>query len=136
MKAKHIYLTAYYLQRPRDPSKTHIKGYVTNPENMIWDENVELNNGLSSKDREYAQVVLDFTDKKVITNKFNQERDFDKLFKYYFEGYHKYITQVMSQLDPAYLTKMVEEMQAELDVEPTQETDNGLQPVQIQEEKA
>lgn len=136
MKTKHIYLTAYYLQRPKDPKKTHIKGYVTNPENMVWDENVEINNGLSSKDREYAHVVLDFTDKKVITNKFNEERDFDKLFKYYFEGYHKYITQVMTQLDPEYLTKMVEEMQTELDAEPDQETNDGLQPVPNQEEKA
>lgn len=136
MKTKHIYLTAYYLQRPRDPKKTHIKGYITDPNNMIWDENVEISHGLSSKDREFAQVVLDFTEKKVVTNKFNQERDFDKLFKYYFEGYHKYITQVMTQMDPEYLTKMVAEMQAELDAEPEQETTDGLQSVQNQEEKA
>ena len=136
MKTKHIYLTAFYLQRPRDPKKTHIKGYITDPNNMIWDENVEISHGLSSKDREYAQVVLDFTEKKVVTNKFNQERDFDKLFKYYFEGYHKYITQVMSQMDPEYLTKMVAEMQAELDARPEQETTDGLQSVQNQEEKA
>lgn len=118
MKTKHIYLIAYYLQRPRDPKKTHIKGYITDPNNMIWDENVEISHGLGSKDRQHAQVVLDFTEKKVITNKFNQERDFDKLFKYYFEGYHKYITQVMTQMDPEYLTKMVAEMQAELNNEP------------------
>lgn len=115
MKTKHIYLTAYYLQRPRDPSKTHIKGYITDPENMVWDENVEICNGLGSKDRQHAHVVLDFTDKTVVTNKFNQERDFNTLFKYFFEGYHKYITQVMTQLDPEYLNQMVEEMQAELD---------------------
>lgn len=136
MKNKHIYLTAYYLQRPRDPSKTHIKGYVTDPNNMLWDENVEISHGLSSKDRQYAHVVLDFTEKTVVTNKFNQERDFDKLFKYYFEGYHKYITQVMTQMDPEYLKKMVEEMQTELESSPEQETTNGLQSVPIQEEKA
>lgn len=136
MKAKNIYLIAYYLQRPKDPSKTHIKGYVTNPENMIWDENIEISHGLGSKDRQHAHVVLDFNDKKVITNKFNEERDFDKLFKYYFEGYHKYITQVMTQMDPEYLTKMVAEMQSELDAEPEQETNNGLQSVPSQEEKA
>lgn len=136
MKTKHIYLTAYYLQRPRDPKKTYIKGYITDPNNMIWDENVEISHGLGSKDRQHAQVVLDFTEKKVIANKFNQERDFDKLFKYYFEGYHKYITQVMSQMDPEYLTKMVAEMQSELDNQPEQETTDGLQSIQSQEEKA
>lgn len=136
MKSKNIYLVAYYLQRPRDPKKTHIKGYITNPENMVWDENVEICYGLGSKDRQHAHVILDFTDKAVITNKFNEERDFDKLFKYYFEGYHKYITQVMSQMDPEYLTKIVEEMQSELDTAPAQETNNEIQSVPSQEEKA
>lgn len=105
------------MQRPRDPSKTHIKGYIKDPANLVYDENLEITHGLSSKDRQHAQVVLDMNDKTVVTNKFNEERDFDKLFKYYFEGYHQYITQVMSQLDPAYMAKMVEEMQSELDAE-------------------
>lgn len=115
MKNKNIYLIAYYIQRPRDPSKTHIKGYIKDPANLIYDETVEITHGLSSKDRQHAQVVLDFTDKSVVTNKFNEQRDFDQLFKYYFEGYHKYITQVMAQLDPAYLQQMVDEIQADLD---------------------
>lgn len=118
MKTKHIYLTAFYLQRPKDPSKTHIKGYITDPNNMVWDENVEINNGLSSKDRAYAQIVLDLSEKIVVTNKLNDEKDFNTLFKYFFEGYHKYITQVMTQLDPGYLAKIVDELEAELTNEP------------------
>lgn len=114
MKTKNIYLIAYYLQRPKDPSKTHIKGYITDPANMVWDENVEISHGLGSKDRQHANVVLDLSEKKVITNKFNEERDFKTLFKYFFEGYHRYITQVMTQLDPDYLTQIVNELEAEL----------------------
>lgn len=102
------------MQRPKDPSKTHIKGYITDPANMVWDENVEISHGLGSKDRQHANVVLDLSEKKVITNKFNEERDFKTLFKYFFEGYHRYITQVMTQLDPDYLTQIVNELEAEL----------------------
>jgi len=37
------------------------------------------------------------------------------MFKYFFKGYHKYITEVMVKLDAEYFNSMLDEMQAELD---------------------
>ena len=129
MKNKNIHLIAFYTQRPRDPSRTHIKGYVKDPANMIWDERIEITRGLNSSDRIYAKIVLDLSEKRVITNKFNEDFDFKRLFKYFFEGYHQYVTQVMTQLDPEYLDTIVKELQEELDNTPEeaapQETENA-----------
>lgn len=128
MKNKNIHLIAFYTQRPRDPKKTHIKGYVTDPANMIWDERIEITRGLTPSDRMYAKIVLDLNEKRTVTNKFNGDLDFKRLFKYFFEGYHQYVTQVMTQLDPEYLTTVVTELQEELDNTPEEiatETENA-----------
>jgi hypothetical protein len=53
--------------------------------------------------------------KTVDTNRFNSNKDFDELFKYFFKGYHKYITQIMTQLDPEYFNQMLDAMQADID---------------------
>ena len=39
------------------------------------------------------------------------------MFKYFFKGYNKYITQVMVQLDAEYFNRMLDEMQAEWEAE-------------------
>ena len=49
---KHRYLFAKYLAKPRDPTKTHIKGYMTNPENVRYDEVVGFSVGLKKKDQD------------------------------------------------------------------------------------
>jgi hypothetical protein len=54
-------------------------------------------------------------------NSFNDVKNFDELFKYFFKGYHKYITEVMVKLDAEYFNKMLDEMQAELDTEKNEE---------------
>jgi hypothetical protein len=50
-------------------------------------------------------------------NSFNNNKNFDEMFKYFFKGYHKYITEIMVKLDAEYFNSMLDEMQGELDKE-------------------
>ena len=116
MKKQNIYLVAHYSTRPRDPKKTHISGYMKDPANHQIDEQVQISTRLRKQDVN-AKIIINLTDKKVEQNSFNGKKDFNELFKYFFKGYHKYVTEVMSKLDPEYFNSMLDEMQAELDSE-------------------
>ena len=115
MKKRSIYLVAHYVTRPRDPRKTHIPGYMSNPANHQYDEQVQVSTRLRPKDINMAKVIINLSNKTVDKNSFNSNKDFNELFKYFFKGYHKYITDVMVQLDAEYFNKMLDEMQAEVD---------------------
>ena len=116
MKKQNIYLVAHYTTKPRDPKKTHIPGYMKDPANHQIDEQVQISTRLRKQDVN-AKIIINLTDKKVEQNSFNNKKDFNELFKYFFKGYHKYVTEVMSKLDPEYFNAMLDEMQAELDIE-------------------
>jgi fructose-specific phosphotransferase system component IIB len=117
MKKQNIYLVAQYLAKPRDPRRTHIPGYMKDPANVRYDEQVQVSNRLRQQDLITAKIIINLSDKKVEQNSFNGNKDFNELFKYFFKGYHKYITEVMAKLDPEYFNQMLNEMQAELDKE-------------------
>jgi hypothetical protein len=121
MKKQNIYLVAQYLTKPRDPRKTHVPGYMKDPANVQYDEQVQVSTRLRKQDLATAKVIMNLTEKKVEQNRFNGNQDFNDLFKYFFKGYHKYITEVMAKLDPAYFNQMLDEMQAELDKEKVNE---------------
>jgi hypothetical protein len=120
MKKQNIYLVAHYVTRPRDPKKTHIPGYMKDPANHQYDEQVQISTRLRKQDVN-AKIIINLTDKKVEQNSFNDKKDFNELFKYFFKGYHKYVTEVMSKLDPEYFNQMLDEMQTELDKEKVNE---------------
>jgi hypothetical protein len=120
MKKKAIYLVAHYVTKPRDPRKTHIPGYMKDPANHQYDEQVHISTRLRTKDITGAKIIMNLSEKQVQTNVFNGNKDFDELFKYFFTGYHKYITDVMVQLDAEYFNKMLDEMQTEVNNEETQ----------------
>ena len=120
MKTKSIYLVAHYAAKPKNPAKTHIPGYMKDPENVRYDEQVHISTRLRTKDITGAKIIMNLSEKQVQTNVFNGNKDFDELFKYFFTGYHKYITDVMVQLDAEYFNKMLDEMQAEVNDEETQ----------------
>ena len=113
MSNKNIYLVAFYALRPREGVNTAVAGWMNNESNLRYDEKVEITRGMK-KNSATARVVLDFSNKTVVRNNFNDNRDFKSLFKYFFGGYHKYITEVMRQLDPAYLTAVLDELEAEM----------------------
>jgi hypothetical protein len=121
MKKQNIYLVANYLTKPKDPRQTHVPGYMKDPANVRYDEQVQVSTRLRRQDFMTAKVIMNLSDKTVEQNSFNGNKNFDELFKYFFKGYHKYITEVMAKLDPEYFNQMLDEMQAELDKEKTSE---------------
>ena len=114
MKKQNIYLVAHYVTKPKDPKKTHIPGYMKDPANHQYDEQVAIQTKLKSNDVN-AKIVMNLSTKTVDTNRFNSNKDFDELFKYFFKGYHKYITQIMTQLDPEYFNQILDAMQSDID---------------------
>jgi hypothetical protein len=121
MKKQNIYLVANYVGKPRDPRKTHVPGYMKDPANIQFDEQVQVSTRLRKQDLTMSKVIMNLSDKTVDKNSFNGNKNFDELFKYFFKGYHKYITQVMTKLDPEYFNQMLDEMQAEIDKEKANE---------------
>lgn len=117
MKNQSIYLVAHYVTRPRDPKKTHIPGYMKDPANHQYDEQVQISTRLRNQDKLMAKIILNLSNKQVEKNSFNDNKNFNELFKYFFKGYHKYVTEVMSKLDIEYFNQMLDEMQVELDTE-------------------
>jgi hypothetical protein len=108
MKIKDLHLVAFYVQKPRPGVQTQIAGWNKNPDNYQYDERIEFTKGLSSKDSQYAGIVLNLSKKTVVQNRYNSEqRDFDGLFKYFLEAYPKYVINVMAQLDMPYLEQFI-----------------------------
>jgi hypothetical protein len=115
MKKQSIYLIANYIAKPRNPRKTHVPGYLKDPNNVQYDEQVQISTRLRTKDITTAKIIINLSDKTVQQNSFNGNKDFKELFKYFFKGYNKYITEVMVKLDAEYFNTILDELQAELD---------------------
>ena len=113
MHNKDIYLVAFYGMKPRKGVNTSVKGWMADKANLQYDEKVEITRG-QKKSSALASVILNLSQKSVQRNTFNDDRDFKSFFKYYFGGYDQYITAVMKQLDPEYLTSILDELEAEM----------------------
>jgi hypothetical protein len=97
---KNIHLVAYYAIKPKDPKQTKIAGYLSNPDNLTYDESINITRGLKTRDRLNASVILNLTTQQVVKNTFKSETDFPSLLSYYQEGYPKYINPLLAQLYP------------------------------------
>lgn len=95
---KSLYLLAFYSTKPRDPKKTHIAGYLKDPNNTILDESINITKGLRTRDQINASVILNLSEQQVIKNKFNDNRDFPSLLAHFQEGYPRYINPLIAQL--------------------------------------
>lgn len=126
MKTKGIFLIAQYSMKPKPHVNTSKKGWMDNPENIRYDEQVIIARQIRNKDMN-AQVILDLSNKRIDRNTFNTDKTFDEVFEYFFTNYNKYVVEVMGQLDPEYLAEVVERMQQALDV------DTG--PVEVEHEE-
>jgi hypothetical protein len=115
-KQKDIYLVAYYFKRPRAGVNTSVKGWMEDTSNFQYDEKIDITAGLKN-DSNTANILLNLSKKVVERNRFNEDRDFKTLFKYFFGGYHNYITEVMAQLDPEFLKSILDELESEMDAE-------------------
>ena len=113
MSNRNIYLAAFYSMRPRDHVRTNRAGWQADASNIQYDERVEITRG-TKKNSTDAKILLNLSTKTVERNSWGDNRSFNDLFKYFFGGYHQYMTQVMTKLDPEYFVEMLEEMKAEL----------------------
>lgn len=93
-----IYLLAKYVSRPKNSKLTSHKGYVTNSDNLDYDEQVIVTRGLKNKDKQYCQVILNLTKEEVI-KRTSKELTFEKLFEYFFENYADYIDSSVNKLN-------------------------------------
>ena len=98
MKNKSIYLIAKYTGHPKDPSQTCKPGYMKNPENIRYDEQVYLTRGLKQKDLQ-NQVILNLTEQKIIKNSFKSGKTFEEMFAQYYEAYPEYIDESVNALN-------------------------------------
>ncbi len=93
---KHRYIFAKYLAKPRDPTKTHIKGYMTDPKNVRYDELVGFSVGLKNKDYD-NQIILDIDGQKVVKNTMNENNDWSQLMNYFMGAYEKQLLDFMKK---------------------------------------
>jgi hypothetical protein len=108
MKVRDLHLVANYAMKPKDPNKTHIKGYMSDPKNVVMDEQVAITLGLKTRDQVRGGIILNLNKKKVVKNGLDPDNlNFDEHFKHFVAGYKDYITGVMSQLDPEYLAQFI-----------------------------
>jgi len=98
MANNSIYLIAKYTGMPKDPRQTAKPGYMTNPENIHYDEQVYISRGLRDKDLK-NQVVLNLTEEKIVKNNFNSGKTFEEVFTHFYEGYAEYINDCINQIN-------------------------------------
>lgn len=92
---KHRYLFAKYFQKPRDPTKTHIKGYVADPANMRWDEVVGFSVGLKKRDERDSRIVIDIDGQTVVKNNISDNTNWAQLMDYFMKAYEQQIVDFM-----------------------------------------
>lgn len=90
---------AFYTLRPRDPAMTKVPGYMSNPENVYYDEMINITRGLKDADRNSAGVVLNLSKRSIVKNTKQPDMDWDKLFAYFEDGYSEYINTVMAEIN-------------------------------------
>jgi hypothetical protein len=112
-KPKNIYLIAQYMMKPQPHANTSKKGWMDNPENVRYDEQVAFTRGLRPRDMN-AQVILDLSSKQVERNTFKTDKSFDEIFRYFLENYTDYVAQTMAQIDPEYLSGVAKTLNDEL----------------------
>ena len=106
MKTKSIFLIAQYSMKPKPHVNTSKKGWMENPDNVRYDEQVIIARQIRNKDMN-AQVILDLSNKRIERNAFKTDKTFDEIFEYFFTNYNQYVVEVMGQLDPEYLVEVV-----------------------------
>jgi hypothetical protein len=94
----NIYLIAKYTGMPKDPKRTNQPGYMLDPNNIHYDEQVYIARGMRQKDLQ-NQVVLNLTEEKIVKNTFNPGKTFEEVFTHFYEGYSEYIGDCVNQLN-------------------------------------
>jgi hypothetical protein len=83
---------------PKDPRRTATPGYMKDPNNIEYDEQVYISRGLRDKDLK-NQVVLNLTEEKIVKNNFNPGKNFSEIFTHYYDSYAEYIDDCINQIN-------------------------------------
>jgi len=95
---------AQYVAKPKNPRQSSQPGYMSNPDNIQWDERMYISQGLRKKDHQ-MNVILDLTEEKIIKNSFNSGKSFEEVFKYFYEAYGDYIDDSVNKINEAIQSK-------------------------------
>lgn len=98
MANNNIYLIAKYTGVPKDPKQTSKAGYIKDPNNITYDEQVYITRGLRDKDLK-NQVILNLTEEKIVKNIFKTGANFEEAFTHFYEGYADYIDDCVNALN-------------------------------------
>ena len=87
-----MFLLCRYLKRPRDPKRTHEKGYMSNKENYAWDEVLGMSRNIKKRDITEYNVILNILEKEIVKCSFPagakiDNADFDSVFGYFYNNY-------------------------------------------------
>lgn len=93
-----IYLLATYVARPKNPRQTNRAGYITDPNNIQYDENLSIVRGWRDRYLK-CSVILDLTNERVVKDIFTSGKTFAELFAHYHEGFGEYIEQTVNDLN-------------------------------------
>lgn len=91
-----MFLFATYVMRPRYPHLTSQKGWMQNPDNLIYDEQVGFAKKMRDKDMIRSNVVIDLANKKILKCSVADRvgTDFDAIHQYFYENYQKYLDEL------------------------------------------
>jgi len=127
-RPKDTFLVASYLKAPKNPAKTHFKGYMTDDKNVSYREKVTVTRGLKDRDLT-APIILNLTQKTVFKCLFDGKNDWENLAKYYANAYPNYF----NLIDPPKEVEEVEELEGDLVVPEGEDT--ALEVGDLAEEK-
>ena len=94
---KHRYIFARYIQKPRDKSKTHLKGYMSDPANLQWDEIVGFSLGLKNRDKQEAWIIVDIDGQRVVKNRTSDNTDWAQVMDYFLKNYGQQVTDFLKK---------------------------------------
>ena len=97
MKQKNVYLIAKYSAHPRKKHATATVGYMKDPANVQWDEQVIVTLGLKNKDFLTGRIVLNINEQKVERNSFQNGKTFMELFEYFYNANPQDISRSLQQ---------------------------------------
>jgi hypothetical protein len=83
---KSIYLAAFYSIHPKNHINTSVKGWMSDPNNIRYDERIEITRGVRKNSHD-AKILIDLSSKTVSRNSWGDNRNFDDLFKYFFKRF-------------------------------------------------
>lgn len=106
-----IHLAAWYYIKPKTHVFTSKPGWMSNSENIRYDEKMEVFRGMRKNALLSAKIILNLSQAKVVKNSWKSEANFEELFNYFLTNYRENITTSLVQLDPETFRSVLEKFE-------------------------